>query len=81
MELISIDEIHRRAKTAGLSIRTLCKRAGVPRSTWEGWRSEPPITLTSYTRIVAILEKAEAEVRAQARVPWYARLRLFGDDA
>lgn len=65
MELIPIDEIHRRAKSAGLSIKALCERAEVPRATWQVWRTKCPITLAAYTRIIEVLEKAEAEARAE----------------
>lgn len=64
MELIPIDEIHRRAKRAGLTIKALCEQADVPRATWQVWRTKCPLTLVSYTRIIEVLEKAESEACA-----------------
>lgn len=48
-----------RAKAVGLSVSELCRRAQVPRSTFEGWKDKYDPNIDGYRRIIAALEGAE----------------------
>lgn len=68
-----IADIENRARAAGASMATICKRAGVHPTTFSRWKRSPrnpePIgaNLASIEKIYAVLKELAASQRAQPR--------------
>ena len=62
-ELLTPTEIEQRAKSKGLSIADVCRRAGIAVSTFQRWKAgKTAPTLTVYQRIEAVLAQASEVV-------------------
>jgi predicted transcriptional regulator len=59
MSIPSPEEIERRVKSAGLSMREACKRADVHQSTWSRWKSGKGATVGALQRLVDVVVAAE----------------------
>jgi predicted transcriptional regulator len=60
-ELLTPEEIERRASVAGLSMADVCRSAGIARSTFSRWKAgETEPTLSVYRRLCEAVSPAES---------------------
>ena len=57
----AIADIETRAAALGENWTTLCRRAGISRSTPDRWKSKDPATIRAVTNIQNILSELEAK--------------------
>jgi len=48
--------IESRAVLAGISIKTLCERAGIDRNTWQSWKRGTIPRLDTWMRVKAVVD-------------------------
>jgi len=66
--VLSPEEFVTRARHAGLSTRSLCKRAGISVSTFIRWQAgKTVLNLETYKRLIGAIHGAEAEVAGMRR--------------
>ena len=58
-----LDGLQSRAEKVGLSLTSLCKKAGISRATPDRWRAKPPKSVALMDQLEAAVIEAE---RAQA---------------
>lgn len=64
-ELLSPEDVERLAAAAGLSITTVCARAGISHTTFYRWKSgKTGPTLDVYRRIRDVLREAHTAIEA-----------------
>jgi hypothetical protein len=56
--------IESRAVLAGISIKTLCERAGIDRNTWQSWKRGTMPRLDTWMRVQAVVSDTDS-----ARLP------------
>jgi transposase-like protein len=61
----AIADIETRAAACGENWSTLCKRAGISRTTPDRWRKNDPATVRAVSKVQSILAEVEAKKAAQ----------------
>lgn len=56
IELLSSDEIVRRAKERGLSIAQVCRLANINQATFQRWKNGAKPQIDTYNRVIAVIE-------------------------